>query len=65
MTTAPQVKPTHQAVKTYYTALATYADQSVDHEGALLDQGVRRCSMFAIPHCEAHYDHAQAHLGME
>ena len=35
MPSAPQVKPTHQAVKRYYAALATYADQSVEHEGAL------------------------------
>ena len=30
-----KVKPTHKAVKSYYAALATYADQSVEHEGAL------------------------------
>ena len=30
-----KVKPTHKAVKNYYAALATYADQSVGHEGAL------------------------------
>ena len=35
MPSAPHVKPTHKAVKTYYAALATYADQSVEHEGAL------------------------------
>ena len=35
MATAFKVKPTHKAVKTYYAALATYADQSVEHEGAL------------------------------
>ena len=35
MASAPQVKPTHKAVKTYYAALATYADQNVEHEGAL------------------------------
>ena len=29
------VKPTHKAVKSYYAALATYAEQSVEHEGAL------------------------------
>ncbi len=32
---ASQVKPTHKAVKTYYAALETYADHSVEHEGAL------------------------------
>jgi hypothetical protein len=35
MGSAFKVKPTHKAVKSYYTALATYADQSVEHEGAL------------------------------
>ncbi len=35
MATASKVKPTHKAVKSYYSALATYADQSVEHEGAL------------------------------
>jgi len=35
MTSTFKVKPTHKAVKTYYAALATYADQSVEHEGAL------------------------------
>ena len=35
MPSAPHVKPTHKAIKTYYAALATYADQSVEHEGAL------------------------------
>ncbi len=35
MATASKVKPTHKAVKSYYAALATYADQSVEHEGAL------------------------------
>ena len=35
MATAPQIKPTHKAVKSYYDALATYADQSARHEGAL------------------------------
>ncbi len=35
MATASKVKPTHQAVKSYYTALAMYADQSIEHEGAL------------------------------
>ena len=29
------VKPTNKAVKTYYAALAAYADQSVEHEGAV------------------------------
>jgi len=28
-------KSSHKAVKSYYAALATYADQSVEHEGAL------------------------------
>jgi len=35
MPSASKVKPTHKAVKSYYAALATYADQSVGHEGAL------------------------------
>ncbi len=35
MASALKVKPTHKAVKSYYAALATYADQSVEHEGAL------------------------------
>ena len=35
MASALKVKPTHKAVKTYYAALAIYADQSVEHEGAL------------------------------
>ncbi len=35
MPTAPKVKPTHKAVKNYYAALETYADHSVEHEGAL------------------------------
>ncbi len=35
MPSAFKVKPTHKAVKSYYAALATYADQSVGHEGAL------------------------------
>jgi len=35
MATAFKVKRTHKAVKSYYAALATYADQSVEHEGAL------------------------------
>ena len=35
MATAPKIKSTHKAVKTYYAALETYADQSVEHEGAL------------------------------
>ncbi len=35
MAAAFKVKPTHKAVKTYYAALATYAEQSVEHEGAL------------------------------
>ncbi len=35
MATTSKVKPTHKAVKSYHTAPATYADQSVDHEGAL------------------------------
>ena len=35
MASACKVKPTHKAVKSYYAALATYADQSVEHEGAL------------------------------
>ncbi len=35
MPSAFKVKPTHKAVKTYYAALATCADQSVEHEGAL------------------------------
>ncbi len=35
MASASKVKPTHKPVKSYYAALATYADQSVEHEGAL------------------------------
>jgi len=35
MASAFKVKSTHKAVKSYYNALATYADQSVEHEGAL------------------------------
>ncbi len=35
MATAFEVKPTHKAVKSYYAALQTYADHSVEHEGAL------------------------------
>ena len=35
MAIASKVKPTHKAVKSYYAALAMYADQSVEHEGAL------------------------------
>ncbi len=35
MATASEVKPTHKAVKSYYAALETYADHSVEHEGAL------------------------------
>ena len=35
MATAFEVKPTHKAVKSYYVALETYADHSVEHEGAL------------------------------
>ena len=35
MAPASKVKPTHKAVKSYYAALASYADQSVEHEGAL------------------------------
>ncbi len=35
MPSALKVKTTHKAVKSYYAALATYADQSVQHEGAL------------------------------
>ncbi len=35
MPRASKVKPTHKAVKNYYAALATYADQSVEHEGAV------------------------------
>ena len=35
MPTASKVKPTHKAVKAYYAALETYADQSVEHEGVL------------------------------
>jgi len=35
MASAFKVKPSHKAVKSYYAALATYADQSVEHEGAL------------------------------
>ncbi len=35
MPSASKVKPTHKAVKTYYTALTTYAEQRVEHEGAL------------------------------
>ncbi len=35
MATAFTLKPMHKAVKTYYAALETYADQSVEHEGAL------------------------------
>ena len=35
MVTASKVKPTHKPVKNYYAALEAYADQSVEHEGAL------------------------------
>ena len=35
MAKAFTLKPTHKAVETYYAALETYADQSVEHEGAL------------------------------
>jgi hypothetical protein len=35
MSTPPNVRPTHKPVKTYYAALAAYADQSIQHEGAL------------------------------
>ncbi len=35
MASVSKVKPTHKAVKSYYAALATYADQAVDHEGAV------------------------------
>ncbi len=35
MAAASKVKPTHKAVKNYYAALATYADQSVEHESAV------------------------------
>jgi len=35
MASAFKVKPSHKPVKSYYAALATYADQSVEHEGAL------------------------------
>ncbi len=35
MPTGTQVKPTHKAVKAYYTALEVYAEQSVAHEGAV------------------------------
>lgn len=35
MASAFKVKPTHKAVKSYYAAPATYADQSVEHEGAV------------------------------
>ena len=50
------VKPTQTAVKAYYEALAKYADQGVDHEGAvrtafqnLLDQTGRRFGWALIP----------------
>ena len=35
MGTAFKVKPTHKPVKSYYAALEAYADQRVEHEGAL------------------------------
>ena len=35
MPSAFKLKPTHRAVRSYYAALATYADPSVKHEGAL------------------------------
>ncbi len=35
MATASKVKPTHKAVKSYYTAPAMYADQSARHKDAL------------------------------
>lgn len=35
MASAFKVKPSHKVVKSYYAALATYADQSVEHEGSL------------------------------
>ena len=35
MPTGIQVKPTHKAVRAYYDALESYAEQSVAHEGAV------------------------------
>ena len=35
MAKGSSVKPTHKAIKTYYAALEAYADQSVEHEGAV------------------------------
>ena len=50
------VKPTQKAVKTYYAALKTYADQGVDNESALrsafqnlLDETGRRFGWTLIP----------------
>ena len=42
MATAFKVKPTHKAVKNYYAELATYADQSVEHEGTLLQHSLEK-----------------------
>ena len=35
MATAFKVKATHKAVKSYYAALGAYAEQNVEHEGAM------------------------------
>ncbi len=33
--TRAALKPNHKAIQTYYETLRTYADQHVEHEGAL------------------------------
>ena len=54
------VKPTQKPVKSYYEALAKYADQKVDHEGAvrsafqnLLDDVGRRFGWTLVPELSA------------
>jgi hypothetical protein len=54
----PNVRPNHKAVRDYYAALETYANQSVEHEGALrsafqnlLSETGRKFGWTLIPAC--------------
>ena len=56
MPTPFTVKPTHKTIQDYYAALRAYADQAVDHEGAvrtafqnLLAETGRRAGWTLIP----------------
>jgi hypothetical protein len=47
---AATLKPTHKAIQTYYATLRTYAEQHVEHEGALETAFSRLLADTAKPH---------------